>query len=253
MHDPTPETGYLSSFAAVLTGELPGIWTSEYHPDRGGNIDHDALTDQVWDMNEVAEALAEHAVDHCAVLTRDDGTRLFVMDPLGRDEGFLIAAMAPHDLPADAFRGVREPDGIAVAADPFSAAEDITLDLLPRYDKALAQVQHNAAPLAAPPAAEPEQVVMTWAGDALVVDKPERPDIAQVLGYYGFIFDASKDVFVLSGDDSARQGASVRAAGHRLSELGIGVVLRNPAARPALGTSAVAPPSQPVTSPHRSR
>ncbi|WP_326759172.1 hypothetical protein OHB35_15465 [Streptomyces phaeochromogenes] len=252
MHDPTPDTT-LGSFAAVLAGELPGAWTSTYHPDRGGNNDHDALTDHVWDMNDVADTLAKHTVDHCAVLTRDDGSRLFVADPLGHGEGYLIAAMAPTDAPAEAFRGVREPDGIAVAADPFSAAEDIHYDLLPRYDKTLAQVHTNAARLTTPPAAEPDHVVMTWSGDALVVDKPDRDDIVQALTEAGFALDAENDVFVLSGDDSAHQAASVRAAGHRLSELGVGVVLRNPPARPALGTTAVAPPSPPVTSPHRGR
>ncbi|MEU6353065.1 hypothetical protein ABZ896_27680 [Streptomyces sp. NPDC047072] len=250
MHDPTPQTT-LGSFAAVLAGELPGAWTSSYHQDRGGN--HDALTDHVWDMNEVAASLARHTVDHCAILTRDDGTSLFVADPPGPREGYLIAAMAPTDAPAEAFRGVREPDGIAVAADPFSAAEDIHYDLLPRYDKALAQVRTNAARLTAPPAAEPEAVVMTWSGDTLVVDKPGRDDVAQALTDHGFALDAERDILVLPGDDSARQAAFVRAAGHRLSELGVGVVLRNPPARPALDTTPVAPPNPPITASHRSR
>ncbi|MFD7017497.1 hypothetical protein [Streptomyces sp. NPDC059928] len=252
MHDPTSDTS-LGSFAAVLAGELPGAWTSTYHPDRGGLNVHHTLTDHVWDMNEVADALARRTVEHCAVLTRDDGTRLFVTDPPGHGEGYLIAAMAPTGVPDEAFRGVREPDGIAVAADPFSAAEDIHYDLLPRYDKALAHVRTNADRLAARPAAEPDRVVMTWSGDALVVDKPERFDVARALSEVGFAFDAESDAYVLSGDNSARQAASVQAASHRLSKLGIGVVLPTRKARPALGTTAVAPPSPPVTSPHRSR
>ncbi|KMS74102.1 hypothetical protein ACM01_15900 [Streptomyces viridochromogenes] len=252
MYDSTPDTG-LGSFAAVLAGELPGAWTSTYHPDRGGTGDHHAVTDLVWDMNDVADALAKYSVDHCAVLRRDDGTRLFVADPLGHGEGYLIAAMAPQDLPADAFRGVREPDGITVAADPFSAAEDIHYGLLPRYDKALAQVRSNAARLAAAQAAEAELVVMTWSGDVLVVDKTERADIVKALTDHGFVFNPERDAFVLSGDDTAHQAASVRAAGERLSELGIGVVLRHPPARPALGTAPVAPPAPTVVSPHRGR
>ncbi|MEU6192325.1 hypothetical protein [Streptomyces sp. NPDC047061] len=252
MHDPTPDTG-LGSFAAVLAGELPGAWTSAYHPDRGGTGDHGALTDQVWDLNEVADTLARRAVDHCAVLTREDGTRLFVADRPGPGEGYLIAAMAPADAPAEAFRGVREPDGIAVAADPFSAAEDIHYDLLPRYDKALAQVHANAARLAGPPSAEPEALVMTWSDDTLVVERPDRDDIAGALTQAGFALDTARGVFVLSGDDSAHQAASVRAAGDRLSQLGVSVVLRHPPARPALGTAATLPPNPPVATPHRSR
>lgn len=252
MHDPTPDTG-LGSFAAVLAGELPGAWTSTYHPDRGSATAHDALTDQVWDLNEVADTLARRAVDHCAVLTREDGTRLFITDPPGPGEGYLIAAMAPADVQAEAFHGVREPDGIAVAADPFSAAEDIRYDLLPRYDKALAQVHANAARLTGPPSAEPEPLVMTWSDDTLVVERPDRDDIAGALTEAGFALDTARDVFVLSGDDSAHQAASVRAAGHRLSQLGVSVVLRHPPARPALRTAATAPPNPPVTAPHRSR
>ncbi|MFE9601587.1 hypothetical protein [Streptomyces hokutonensis] len=251
MHAPAPDLA-LASFAAVLAGELPGAWTSTYHPDRGGTAGHDALTDRVWDMNDVAHALARDAVDHCAVLTRDDGTRLFVADRPGPGEGYLIAAVAPADAPAEAFRGVREPDGIAVGADPFSAAEDIHYDLMPRYDKALAQVRTNAIRIAASSAAEPEHVVMTWSGGTLVVERPDREDITGVLTGHGFVLDTERDVFVLSGDDSARQAASVRAAGHRLSELGVGVVLRNPGVRPALGTAAAMVPPPPVTAPHRS-
>ncbi|MEU6144160.1 hypothetical protein ABZ848_27880 [Streptomyces sp. NPDC047081] len=252
MHDPAPDTG-LGSFATVLAGELAGAWTSTYHPDRGDATAHDALTNDVWDMNDVADTLARHAVDHCAVLTRDDSTRLFIAEGPGPGEGYLIAAMAPADAPAEAFRGVREPDGITVAADPFSAAEDIHYDLLPRYDKALAQVRTNAARLETSSAAEPENVVMTWSGDALVVDKPDRDDVVQALTDHGFALDSERDVLVLPGDDSARQATSVRGAGHRLSELGVGVALRNPAVRPAPSTTPVAPPSPPVTSPGRSR
>ncbi|WP_406463329.1 hypothetical protein OH768_47725 [Streptomyces sp. NBC_01622] len=251
MHDSAPDTA-LGSFAAVLAGELPGAWTSTYHPNRGSTTDHDSLTDRVWDMNDVADALARRTVDHYAVLTRDDGTRLFIADRPGPGEGYLIAAMAPADAPAEAFRGVREPDGIAVAADPFSAAEDIHYDLLPLYDKALAQVRTNAVRIAASSAAEPEHVVMTWSGGTLVVERPDREDITGVLTEHGFALDTERDAFVLSGDDSARQAASVRAAGHRLSELGVGVVLRHPPARPALGTAAAMPPSPPITAPHRS-
>ncbi|ROQ70161.1 hypothetical protein EDD93_4668 [Streptomyces sp. 840.1] len=248
MHDPTPDTG-LGSFAAVLAGELPGDWTSTYHPDRGGlNV----LTDRVWDMDDVADALANHTVDHCAVLRRHDGTRLFVAEQPGHGEGYLIAAMAPDDAPDEAFRGVREPDGLAVDADPFSAAEDVTFDLLPRYYVALAQARGNADRLALPQSA-PQRIVMTWSDGSLVVDKPDRPDIARALTDSGFTFDPTRGVLVLSGDDTAHQAASARAAGARLDELGIGVVLRHPQARSALGTASVAPPTPTAVSRHRGR
>ncbi|MFD8646279.1 MULTISPECIES: hypothetical protein [Streptomyces] len=248
MHDPDDS---LASFASVLAGELPGRWTSEYHPDHGGHANYDDLTVDVWDMDQVAEATATYIVDHCAVLTRDDGTRLFVMDRKGRGEGFLIAALAPGALPVAAYQGVREPDGIAVPEDPFRAAEDVVLSLLPRYDKALAQVRHNASRLASSPP-HGANLVMAWSGDALVVAPPERPDIAAVLADHGFVHDADKGLLVLAGDDSSRQAASVRAAGTRLAELGIGVVLRHPT-RTTLGTTAPRTASPLTSAPQRGR
>ncbi|MGW0995335.1 hypothetical protein ACWD5V_18920 [Streptomyces sp. NPDC002523] len=237
MHDTS-----LGSFAAVLAGELPGAWTSTYHPDRGGLNVHHVLTDAVWDTNEVAEALAKRNVDHCAVLQRHDGTRLFVAEPLSHAEGYLIAALAPDDVPAEAFRGVREPDGIAVDADPFSAAENITFDLLPRYYVAAHQVFRNAEQLTWASSA-PERLVMTWSDGSLVVDEPDRADVTQVLTDHGFVLDTARSVLVLSDDDTARQAASVRATGERLSALGIDTVLRHPQTRPALDTTPAAPPA----------
>ncbi|WP_327731448.1 hypothetical protein OG250_43215 [Streptomyces sp. NBC_00487] len=249
MHAPDDS---LASFAAVLAGELPGQWRSQYHPDRGDN-DHDELAVDVWDMDQVADAMAEYSLDHCAVLTRHvDGTRLFVMDRKGHDDGFLIAAMAPEDLPIEAFRDVREPDGIAVDADPFHAAKHVRLRLLPRYDQALAQVRDNASRLAADLADE-QRVVMTWSGEDLLVAKPDRDDIARALTEHGFTFDTSRNVFVLSDGDSARVAASVRAAGHRLSELGVGVLLARPPGRAALDITPAQRPAPPTPAPHRTR
>ncbi|MFD4177237.1 hypothetical protein [Streptomyces anulatus] len=250
MPDPTPDTG-LGSFAAVLAGELPGDWTSTDHPDRGGLNAHHVLSDRVWDMNDVAEALAKHNVDHCAVLARHDGTRLFVAQQPGPGEGYLIAAMAPDEVPDEAFSGVREPDGIAVEADPSSAAADVTLDLLPRYYVALGQARGNADELAMRQAG-PQRVVMRWDDGSLVVDKPDRRDIALALTENGFTFDPDRDVYVLAGDDTNEQAASARAARARLSTLGLGVQLRHPQARPALGTAPAAPLPT-IASPHRSR
>ncbi|MFF3372102.1 hypothetical protein ACFYXF_03990 [Streptomyces sp. NPDC002680] len=244
----------LASFAAVLAGELSGHWNSRHHPDHGGNTDHDELTASVWDMDQVADAMAEYVVDHYAVLTRHvDGTRLFVMDRKGHDNGFLIAAMAPEGLPAEAFRGVREPDGIAVDEDPFRAAKHVSLRLLPRYHAALAQVRDNVSRLATAPAADQQRVVMTWSGEDLVVTKPDRDDVARTLTAAGFTFDAGRHLYVLSDGDSARVAASVRAVGDRLSELGVGVLLSRPPGQPALDTAPAQPSASPARVPHRTR
>lgn len=246
MHDTDPSD--LESFATILAGELPGRWTSQYHPDHGGT-DYDHLTTAVWDMDQTAHAIASHAVTHCAVLTRtDDNTRLLVIDHLGQAEGFLVAALAPADLPDAAYAGVREPDGLAVPADPFHAAEATTLHLLPRYADALAHARRNAAALDAP---LPEQVDLTWAADALTTPVPDSVALARLLTDHGFVHDTRQDLLVLPGDDTALQARYVRAVGALLAELGVGVGMRHPAP-PAPATTRPLP-ARPTTSAARSR
>jgi hypothetical protein len=167
----------LASFATALAGELPGNWASDYHR-HNGYRDQFPLAEDVWDMNMVSDAIAVYALEHDAVLTGEDGTRLYVIGHPRQTDEFLVGAMAPPGFDPEAFRGVREPDGIAVPDDPFHAAADITTRLLPRYDQAVAQVRHNAARLAPPapdsaPDSTAERVVMTWTGDGELAAKPE--------------------------------------------------------------------------------
>ncbi|MFE0129975.1 hypothetical protein ACFWY6_00015 [Streptomyces sp. NPDC059037] len=237
-HESAPD---LASFAIALADELPGNWTSEHqvhahYPDQFARAEH------VWDMNLVAHAIAEHVLDQDAVLTRDDGARLYVIARPRSGEEFLVGAIAPADIHADAFRAVREPDGIAVPDDPARAAADITTDLLPRYDKALAQVHDNAARLT--PAAPPELVVITLSGRDFHVTKPERADAAQILADNGCVYDQDQDAFVLSGEDTAAQAQSIQRAAAQLDRLGIGLSVRLPQAKPALDTAPVAAPSK---------
>ncbi|MGW1194517.1 hypothetical protein ACWD4B_01460 [Streptomyces sp. NPDC002536] len=253
MPDPIA-THDLESFAQVLAGELPGRWTSAYHR-HAEYAEQFPVTEDVWDMNLVSGAIAEHVLGHDAVLTRDDGARLYVTGRPGHPDEYLVGAMAPPGFEPEAFRGVREPDGIAVPDDPFRAADDIAADLLPRYDKAVAQVQHNAdhpRPPAAAPVREPERVVMTWFGDGMLAAKPDSPQAAKALHEAGFVYDPREEAFVLSGDDTALQAQAVRAAGAQLAAHGIGVILRHPPSRPALETAAV-PPAQPVKPTTRTR
>ncbi|MFE5298116.1 hypothetical protein [Streptomyces sp. NPDC056632] len=235
MHDTDPRD--LESFATILAGDLPGRWTSQYHPDHG-DTDYDHLAAQVWDMDQTAHAIATYGVFDCAVLTRtDDGARLFVIDNFGKAEGFLVAAMAPAGLPGAAYAGVREPDGLAVPADPFHAAEAVTLHLLPRYADAVAHARRNAAALASP---LPDQIELTWADDALTTPVPESAPLTKLLAEHGFNHDTAKDLLVLPGDDTAAQARAVRAVGGRLAELGVGVGMRHPA-RPALAATSPLP------------
>lgn len=228
----------LESFATALADELPGQWRSEYHRHTGPD-DQLRLAKDVWDLNLVAAAIAQAVLEHDAVLTRDDGARLYVTGRPHHDEEYLVAAMAPTGVTPDAFRGVREPDGIVVPDDPFQAADDVTADLLPRYDKAAAQVQHNAThPTPTPPASAPtrEQVVMTWVGDGSLAAKTRTREAARALRDNGFTWDPGNRVFVLSGDDTAHQARCVRAAGAQLATHSIDVLMR-PQKQPSLDTT----------------
>ncbi|MVO90303.1 hypothetical protein GPA10_37530 [Streptomyces sp. p1417] len=246
MPDPTPD---LASFATALADELPGTWLSE-HTQHQRHTGQSARAEDLWDMNLLAHALAEHTLDQDAVLTREDGMRLYVIARPRRGEEFLIGALAPAGIAPEAFRGVREPDGIAVEDDPFTAAEEVVVDLLPRYDKALAQVRHHADRIAA--AQPPDLVVITLSGRDFHVTKPERADAARILIDNGCTYDQTRNVFVLPGEDTARQAQAIQNAAAQLDRLGIGVSIRPAPARPALDTTPPPPPS-PITATARAR
>jgi hypothetical protein len=256
MHD-HEDLGRLASFADVLASELPGTWSSTYHPPEHKD-DLAELVDRIWDMDLVAESLAEHSVKHVAVLTRQDGAQLAVLDRHDERDGFLIAAVAPRGIPAEAFRGMREPDGIALSDDPFLSAEAVASDLLARYDAALAQARHNATELeelAIVRPSQPERVVLTWQADGSLAAAPATDTAADVLVANGFVHDEQTGTYQLSGDDTAAQARAVRNTGVLLAAQGISTALQHPAARsaPTATSPAVAPPSQARTSTTRTR
>ncbi|MGW2854744.1 hypothetical protein ACWDAZ_22885, partial [Streptomyces sp. NPDC001215] len=106
----------LASYADVLADELPDAWTSSHLPPEAKD-DLADLADRIWDLDLVAASLAEHPLQQAAVLSRSDGAQLVVLDRHDERDGFLIAAVAPHALPDEAYRGVHEPNGIALADD----------------------------------------------------------------------------------------------------------------------------------------
>ncbi|MFJ7342370.1 hypothetical protein ACIQU3_19025 [Streptomyces sp. NPDC101110] len=240
------DPGRLASFADVLASELPGTWSSTYHPPEHKD-DLAELADHIWDMDLVAESLAMRPLRHAAVLTREDGTQLVVLDRHDQRYGFLIAAVAPRDIPTEAFRGMREPDGIALSDDPFLSAELVAGDLLSRYDAALAQVRHNATDLTANSAgigpSQPERVILIWQADGSLTAAPATDTVAAVLLANGFVHDEQTGTYRLSGDDTAAQARAVRQTGAQLAAQGITTALQHPTARPAPTASAPAMPS----------
>ncbi|MER6566964.1 hypothetical protein ABT288_12395 [Streptomyces sp. NPDC001093] len=230
----------LASFADILAGELPGAWSSTHHPAN----DQDSvaeLADRIWDLDLVAESLAEHPLRQAAVLSRPDGAQLLILDRHDERNGFLIAAVAPRSLPDEAYRGVPEPNGIAVTDDPFLAAEQVSSDLLARYETALARVRHNALDNIVP--SQPDRVVLTWQLDGSLAAAPVGETAAKVLVANGFVKDEQTGVYRLASDDSYEQARAVRTTGQQLRAHGIGTGLQHPSGRIApTATAPVAPP-----------
>ncbi|MFJ6752163.1 hypothetical protein ACIQNI_28870 [Streptomyces sp. NPDC091266] len=244
MHD-HENSERLASFADVLGGELPGAWTSTYHPPENKD-DLAELADRVWDLDLVAESLAAHPLQQAAVLNRPDGAQLAVLDRHDERDGFLIAAVAPLDLPDEAYRGVHEPNGIALTDDPFLSSVQVAGDLLARYDTALAQVRLNALEDVQP--SQPDRVVLTWQRDGGVAAAPIGDADGAVLEAHGFVHDPYTGVFRLSADDTRAQARALRAIGPRLRALGIGTALQHSANQTPIASAPAAAPLSPAAS-----
>lgn len=137
----------LSAFAAALAARLPGTWTSRYHR-HTAYPEQFALSNQVWDLGHVHWAVSEFVLRHDAELNAPHGQRLYVIERPLRLGQFLVAPLQPR-IEFHHFKGVDEPNGIAVPGDPPRAAAAVTRRLLPRYQHALAAVRHHAQPPAA--------------------------------------------------------------------------------------------------------
>ncbi|MEV6807777.1 hypothetical protein [Streptomyces sp. NPDC051132] len=240
MHD-HEDSERLASFADILAGELPGAWSSTHHP-AGHSEALAAVDERIWDLDLVADLLAEHPLRQAAVLARPDGVQLVVIDRYDERGGFLIAAIAPRDLPDEAYRGVAEPNGIAVTDDPFLGAEQVAGDLLPRYEAALAQVRHNALDAIVP--SQPDRLVLTWQPDGSLATAPVGDTAVNVLVANGFVQLEQTGIYRLSGDDTVEQARAVREAGQQLGGHGIALALQHPSGR--IAPTSTAPAASPV-------
>ncbi|MFJ5265522.1 hypothetical protein ACIQAC_34150 [Streptomyces sp. NPDC088387] len=243
MHD-HDTSEHLATYADVLAGELPGAWTiSLLSPDAKDDLAE--LTDRIWDLDLLAASLAEQPLQQAAVLSRPDGAQLVLLNRHDERDGFLIAAIAPRALPDEAYGAVPEPNGIALADDPFLSAEQIARDLLARYNNALGQVRYNALGGVQP--SQPDRVVLTWQPDGSVATAPADDRAHAVLAAHGFIQDPQSGIHRLNGDDTQAQARALREIGPQLEALGIGTALQHPAGRTA-PTSAPAPmPTAPAS------
>lgn len=202
------------------------------------------LADRIWDLDLVADLLAEHPLQQAAVLSRPDGAQLVVLDQHDERNGFLIAAVAPSALPDEAYRAVPEPNGIALTDDPFLSAEQVAADLLPRYDTALAQVRHNA--LGGIQHSQADRVVLTWQPDGSVATAPVDGRAGAVLISNGFVQDPQSGIYSLNSNDTQAQARALRGIGPQLEAIGIGTALQHPAGRAAPTSAPAAAPPVPA-------
>ncbi|MEU6814074.1 hypothetical protein [Streptomyces sp. NPDC046860] len=229
MHDQAASER-LASYADVLAGELPDTWTcSHLAADAGDDLAE--FADRIWDLDLVAACLAQHPLQQAAVLSRPDGAQLVLLDRRDGRDGYLIAAIAPDTLPDEAYRTVSEPNGIALSDDPFLSAEQVTSDLLTRYDSALTQVRHNALERIQP--SGPDRVILTWQRDGSIATVTGDAHVSAVLVAHGFAHDSHSGIHRLPGDDTQAQARSLREISPDLDALGLGTALQHPAGRTA--------------------
>ncbi|MFD3580875.1 hypothetical protein [Streptomyces sp. NPDC058683] len=233
----------LASYADVLASELPDTWTSSHLPPDAKD-DLAELADRIWDLDLVAASLAEHPLQQAAVLSRPDGAQFVVLDRHDERHGFLIAAVAPQALPDEAYRAVPEPNGIALADDPFLSAEQVAGDLLARYDRALTQVRHNALGSIQP--SQPDRAVLTWQPDGSVAAAPADDRPGAILIAHGFVQDPHSGIYRLTGDDTQAQARALREIGPQLDLLGISTALQHPAGRRAPTSAPASMPPVPA-------
>ncbi|MEV4738779.1 hypothetical protein [Streptomyces sp. NPDC049555] len=237
-----PHRADLSAFADALAQRLPGTWTSQYHP----HPDYPAqfpIAEQLWDMTHAQWAVSEFVLNHDAVLTGPDGMRLYVIDrPLNQSE-FIVAALTPPGLDDHLFRGVPEPNGIKVGTDPARAAATVARRLLPRYDKALAEVRRRATAEQTASEKRTARVDFAWQADGSLTATTNHPGAVDHLHRAGFHPDPrSSNTFTLPvALSTAERDQRLRTVALELGALGAHVSIRNAPAPPAPAPPAPAP------------
>ncbi|MFB9556868.1 hypothetical protein [Streptomyces roseoviridis] len=238
-----------------MATRLPGTWTSEYHR-HASYSEQFPVAERLWDTGHVDWAVSEHVLGHHAVLTGSAGEELYVIDrPLRRGQ-FLVAALEPPGFQPHHFRGVPEPNGIAVSADPVRAAASISCRLLPRHARAVEAVRARARRRPDPPAhrqTAPETakaVTLTRYSDGVLgTPYASVPDEARDTLYVsGFQYVPDQGAFLLpAGYGPVATAVRIQVLAARLAQTGIGLNLRHAPTRSraaAAVTAASAPAAQ---------
>ncbi|MCZ0978710.1 hypothetical protein O1L60_04165 [Streptomyces diastatochromogenes] len=245
----------LETFALEIAARLPGGWTSEFHP-HPSYSDQFPTADRLWDNGHVDWAVSEFVLGHHAVLTGPAGQELYIIErPLYRNQ-FLVAALEPPGCLPHHFRGVPEPNGIAVDADPVRASAAITHRLLPRYARAVETVREQARQRPAPPAhrqapAETSAVTLVRYEDGLLGapygSVPAEAHDALCLS--GFRSVPDQGAFLLPHESgSVATAVRIQVLANRLAKIGIGLNYRHAATAPGANVVTTARTPRPRTS-----
>ncbi|OII62144.1 hypothetical protein BJP40_03840 [Streptomyces sp. CC53] len=241
----------LHSFSLALAARLPGVWTSQYHR-HGSYGDQFPVAERLWDSGHVDWAVAEHVLGHHAVLTGPTGEELYIIERPRHRGQFLVAALEPAGFQPHHFRGVPEPNGIMVSADPVRAAAAVSRRLLPRYASAVEAVRAQARLRPDPPAhrlAPPETakaVTLTRYGDGILgtpyTSVPAEARDALYLS--GFQYVPDQGAFLLpAGHGPVSTAVRIQVLAARLAQTGVGLNLRHAPTHPGSAAAVTASPA----------
>ncbi|AKJ10179.1 hypothetical protein ABB07_09135 [Streptomyces incarnatus] len=236
-----------STFATELAAHLPGQWHRRYTgfpPPQ----DQPHVADQVWDCGPTHSALLDWAPP-TAFLDGPAGEQLCVIPRPRYPRQYLVAPLRPDGFKPHHFRGMDEPNGIAVPDDPIRAAAQVARRVLPRYAEALNAVRRSALHQPEPPhrPAAPEvteSLTLIWYPDGVVgAPSASVPAVAcTVLYACCFQYSPHEAAFVLPASYSTEARALLlQSAVRQLTAQGIGVNFRHAAPTPSRPISTAAP------------
>ncbi|WP_328486032.1 hypothetical protein [Streptomyces zaomyceticus] len=242
---------FLPTFAVTLAARLPGTWTSQYHRHTAYSEQFPAA-ERLWDSGHVDWAVSEQVLGHHAVLTGPAGEELYVIERPRHRGQFLVAALEPVGFLPHHFRGVPEPNGIAVSSDPVRAAASISCRLLPRYARAAEAVRAQARLRPDPPAhrqAPPETVravtLTRYADGVLGTPYTSVPAEARDALYLsGFQYVPDQGAFLLPvGYGPVATAVRIQVLAARLAQTGIGLNLRHAPTHPRAAAAVTVSPA----------
>lgn len=131
---------YIGDFARDLIERLPGKWTVRVE-NYALKLWQEDLASCLWSTGPVADTLDQHRMPWAAILQRDDGVELTVLNAPDHDL-YHVGALTCRDVYPDEL--VTPPPGVTVHPTPDGAATVIRTHLLPDFARAVLHCQVNS-------------------------------------------------------------------------------------------------------------